>query len=156
MKKQTGFTLIELLVVIAIIGILSSVVLASLSTARAKSRDARRISDISQLELSLEMYFDSSNSYPILSAAAATATTSLSALVPNYIPKIPTDPGSALKAYVYGGTTTTYALGAVLERSDNSGLLSDSDNITFANFNGTNSTCLTGGAATELCFDATP
>ena len=57
-RKNQGFTLIELLVVIAIIGVLASVVLASLNTARKKSRDARRIADIKQIQLALELYFD--------------------------------------------------------------------------------------------------
>jgi general secretion pathway protein G len=62
--KNKGFTLIELLVVIAIIGILSSVVLASLNSARAKSRDARRVADLRQLKIALEMYFNTNNAYP--------------------------------------------------------------------------------------------
>ncbi len=47
--KKQGFTLIELLVVVAIIGVLSSVVLTSLNSARGKARDARRLSDVQQI-----------------------------------------------------------------------------------------------------------
>jgi len=61
---KRGFTLIELLVVIAIIGILSSVVLASLNTARGKARDARRKADLSEIRKALEMYYDSYGGYP--------------------------------------------------------------------------------------------
>lgn len=64
-NKIKGFTLIELLVVIAIIGLLSSVVLASLNTARAKARDARRISDFEQIRNALILYAsDNNGSFP--------------------------------------------------------------------------------------------
>ena len=61
---QKGFTLIELLVVIAIIGILSSVVLVSLQSSRAKARDAKRIADIGGIQQALALYYDSNNQYP--------------------------------------------------------------------------------------------
>lgn len=62
---KKGFTLIELLVVIAIIGLLSSIVMASLNGARKKARDARRIADIKQLQIALEMYYSDKGHYPI-------------------------------------------------------------------------------------------
>jgi prepilin-type N-terminal cleavage/methylation domain-containing protein len=58
MKKNKGFTLIELLVVIAIIGILSSVVLASLNTARTKGSDAAIKADLSGVRAQAELTYD--------------------------------------------------------------------------------------------------
>ena len=66
-KLIKGFTLIELLVVVAIIGILASVVLASIQTARAKGRDARRVSDIREITNALSLYYSDNGSYPPVS-----------------------------------------------------------------------------------------
>ena len=66
MKKYTkGFTLIELLVVIAIIGILSSVVLASLNTARSKGYDAAAKSGMAQLRTQAAIYYDAHSTYGV-------------------------------------------------------------------------------------------
>jgi prepilin-type N-terminal cleavage/methylation domain-containing protein len=130
-KQQRGFTLIELLVVIAIIGILSSVVLASLNGARKKGRDARRISDVKQIQLALEMFYDSNSSE---------YADNLSDLDPDYISVVPTDPQSSSTAYSYENLTSanascaiasavcsSYVLGATLEDSTNSALSNDID-----------------------------
>jgi prepilin-type N-terminal cleavage/methylation domain-containing protein len=126
MKQKTvrGFTLIELLVVIAIIGILSSVVLASLNTARQKSRDARRIADVKQIQLALELYFDSKATYP----------SSTTQLTPTYISVLPRDP-LHLTDYLYAGigtsvggaTCAAYHLGSNLEQAGHTVLNADTD-----------------------------
>ena len=64
MKRQKGFTLIELLVVIAIIGLLATIVMVSLNSARTKARDTKRLADVRQIQLALEMYYDTNGSYP--------------------------------------------------------------------------------------------
>jgi len=119
-KFSAGFTLIELLVVIAIIGLLSSVVLASLNSARQKSRDARRISDVKQLQTALELYYDDQTlgGYPDALSSLETG---------GYIPSVPTDPrtnGSYLydnlnnaDAACSGAGCTSYGLAATLENS---------------------------------------
>src|SRR3989338_7781483 len=64
MRKNIGFTLIELLVVISIIGILASVVLVRLNDARRTAQDAKRISEMRQLKIALETYYEVNNQYP--------------------------------------------------------------------------------------------
>lgn len=65
--KRRGFTLIELLVVISIIGLLSTIILASVVQARARARDAKRIQDLQQLQKALELYYaGSQGKYPAL------------------------------------------------------------------------------------------
>jgi len=71
LKNKSGFTLIELLVVISIIGLLSSVVLTSLSSARKKARDAIRTSDIVQIRSALQMYIEDFGHYPITNCQGA-------------------------------------------------------------------------------------
>lgn len=63
-KTRAGFTLIELLVVIAIIGMLASLVLASLNSARARSRDARKQNDLRQISIALQLFFDTNKRMP--------------------------------------------------------------------------------------------
>lgn len=62
--KRKGFTLIELLVVIAIIGILASIVIASLNQAREKGQDASARGSLSSIRNQAEIFYDdNSNSY---------------------------------------------------------------------------------------------
>lgn len=79
MRRDRAFTLIELLVVISIISILSSVVLSSLNTARAKARDTRRISDFRQIQIALEQYYQDYGRYPASQGPCSSATTPNSA-----------------------------------------------------------------------------
>ena len=63
-NHKKGFTLIELLVVVAIMGMLAALAVVALNNARQRARDARRVSDIKQIQTALELYFLDNNGYP--------------------------------------------------------------------------------------------
>lgn len=118
-KYKKGFTLIELLVVISIVSLLSSIVLASLKSARSKARDAERVSEITQLRKALELYYLTTGQYPSTPLGWHnsadddwnTATNPLYALVTSgLISRLPEDPINNNS----GGnppTNTTYGYG---------------------------------------------
>ncbi len=128
-NSSQGFTLIELLVVIAIIGILASVILVSLNSARAKARDSLRIQEANQLQTALAAYYTDNGSYPLAYppgtyggvnagvCSTANGTTSgptayINGLTPNYIATLPVDPnpGGNCTGFLYGSDGTNYKL----------------------------------------------
>ena len=127
---KRGFTLIELLVVIAIIGILSSVVLASLNSARTKARDAKRVSDIKQIQVALELYYDATGAYPSAATSAAALDKLKGSAGGASLSQVPLDPSdNSYYAYAYTSASnpTSYYLGANLEQAAGQTTLLNSD-----------------------------
>lgn len=183
-KSTSGFTLIELLVVIAIIGVLATVVLASLNTARRKSRDARRVTDVKQIQLALELYFDGAgnDNYPEGNTTCdATQEYGLRVLqTSGYIASVPHDPSNIGVCYRYTPQTvlavrSSYHLAIILEDSTNNAFNSDrdcNDNVTGScgveaaatwaitpgvRTQGVMSTdCVLAAGPVDNCYDVTP
>ena len=107
--NKKGFTLIELLVVIAIIGLLSTLSVVALNGARARARDAKRISDIKQIQTALEMYYNENNAYPTALTQLTTTTPPLLRTVP--VAPTPADSTACASANSYTYTADTGVVG---------------------------------------------
>lgn len=127
---KKGFTLIEILIVVAIIGLLSSVVLVGLGSFRARGRDARRISDLRQVQSGLELYYAKNQSYPAAASWDALRTVLIAAGIG--ISDISNDPLTD-RNYGYCKTTDNYnyAIAAYLEDIDSAALKQSSSGATF-------------------------
>lgn len=125
--NKKGFTLIELIVVIAIIGLLSTLAVVALGSARTKARDSKRLADLKQLQTALELYYTDQNAYPagngVTLGVAATNYVCLNkegwkatgdAACPSaYMGQVPADPKDG--SYVYTVNGNTYTVTAALE-----------------------------------------
>ncbi|KKQ27441.1 MAG: hypothetical protein US42_C0009G0031 [Candidatus Magasanikbacteria bacterium GW2011_GWC2_37_14] len=126
--KKRGFTLIELLVVIAIIGLLSTLAVVALGSARLKARDSKRLSDLKQVQTALELYYTDKNAYPAPTGAVTLGDTDHACLNADgfaatgcatpYMGMVPADPGTTSYAYT-SADGTTYSITATLEGTVN-------------------------------------
>ncbi len=125
--NKKGFTLIELLVVIAIIGLLSTLAVVALGSAREKARDSKRLSDLKQTQTALELYYTDNNAYPTTTASGivlgsanaaclnSTAGFGVTGCATPYMGLVPSDPQDA-QDYTYISTAgTDYSISAILE-----------------------------------------
>ena len=134
--KRKGFTLIELLVVIAIIGLLSTLAVVALNSARQRSRDAKRVADIRQIQTALELGFSETSGYPVATGLVLGSATGSKVLckattggLSNFasdasgcatiymglVPSNPTPGATGDTGYVYNGSTSNYTLTFMLE-----------------------------------------
>jgi type II secretion system protein G len=115
-ERRDGFTLIELLVVIAIIGLLATISVVMLNSARQKGRDAKRVSDVNVLRAGLEQYWLEKAAYPSANTAVDLGVGDASVLTSNgfealptgnvYLARVPVGPGSG-ELYKYVSTIQT-------------------------------------------------
>ncbi|MCX6782337.1 MAG: prepilin-type N-terminal cleavage/methylation domain-containing protein [Candidatus Magasanikbacteria bacterium] len=123
--NKKGFTLIELLVVIAIIGLLSTLAVVALGSARQKARDSKRLSDLKQTQTALELFFTDNNTYPVqtvtlgdVAAAKCLGSSGFAATCASgtiYMGLVPSEPQPGTAGYSYIGASTSYAISATLE-----------------------------------------
>jgi len=125
--NKKGFTLIELLVVIAIIGLLSTLAVVALGSAREKARDSKRLSDLKQMQTALELHYTDQGDYPDVTGAVTLGAGNYVCLdsggwdatcTDPYMGLVPSDPGSNSYAYT-SADGTTYSIAATLEGTVN-------------------------------------
>ena len=130
---RNGFTLIELLVVIAIIGMLSSIIFVSLMESKMRSRDAKRITDVSSLDKALNLYQASWQKYPLQATEIPLTgldAVSLELKTNNSISTIPLDPlnGQGNYKYYYQSDGKTFTLRFCQEKTVIQGLTDGCNN----------------------------
>lgn len=134
----SGFTLIELLVVIAIIACLAAIVMVSLTSSKAKSRDVKRAADVQEIAQALALYHNTYQRYPCSAAGCADSEVaisgsdnlSISLRSEKFISAVPLDPlNDAAHKFWYQSTSPNYTLRFCQETNSIQRLTQDCNNI---------------------------
>lgn len=123
-SRNKAFTFIELMIVIAILGVLATLISGNFITSLKKGRDARRKTDLEQIQRALEMYYEDNKAYPAAISFGVQLNHPLGSGTKTYMQKVPNDPISA-NTYKYSslvadcpdGAGTCYILYSCIENS---------------------------------------
>lgn len=137
-KKQHGFTIVELLIVIVVIAILAAIVIVAYNGIQSRARDARRLSDLGNIQTALGMYYIDNGRYPAANGSVGGPSQCISSpgwacwaggsdtnsLVPaKYMANIPIDPSNKDVNACAGPTGQTTRLYGYRVKADGSGYM---------------------------------
>lgn len=145
--KHKGFTLVELILVMALVAILALLIIGNFNATLKKGRDARRKNDLSQIQKTLELYYEDNRTYPVFAdndifgkklctGHTASATTACAVTETTYMVRTPQDPNSAYTyRYEPSVSGSSYYLYAYIEND-----LDQSSGVSISGFT-TNEKC---------------
>lgn len=111
-KKNLGFTFIEILIVMGIVAIFATLSVSRLANVQEKSRDTKRKTDLSQIQVAIEAYRDSSTAltYPVNIAEECAGTGGITDGANTYLSTIPHDPRCTQYSYYYNPISNNNSL----------------------------------------------
>lgn len=114
--REHGFTFIELMLVIVILGVLASLLTGNFITSLKKGRDARRKTDLENIQKAIELFYEDKREYPTFSLPFGDqlCETNPSNGSRVYMQKVPSDP-TAGNSYLYESDGTYYRIYSCLE-----------------------------------------
>ena len=126
---KRGFTLIELLVVVSLIGILATLVIANMNSARERARDTNRKSDLRNIQTALRLYYNDNSSYPAKAVVDAVWGQSWSPYM-NILPTDPLNDSSTGQVYTYTYVDSdNYILSSCLENKSDDKCVTVADTV---------------------------
>ncbi len=143
-RLKPGFTILEVLIVIAIFGLLATLAVLSLNSARARVRDAQRLSDVGTISAALSRHWLEKATYPLSAGVSLGAPGSNTEVLsaggfeprsraqpPIYLERLPTGPNVS-EFYRYKGNANGYSIRFLTESQTELGKA----NVFYAHSNG--------------------
>jgi len=96
-QNKKGFTLIEVMISASILALLAAIIFANINQGRVKAAEVKAIQEAKSLQTATELYRSDNGQYPTSKGTKDDQSNLETALVPKYIPEVP----SEVKSPVY-------------------------------------------------------